>query len=228
MISVRELCFAYRRGVPILRGLSFELGSGLVAVLGANGSGKSTLLRILAGVQPPDRGSVHIDGHDLDRDEVAARRALVYVPEQPQLHPFATVWETACFAGRLHGLDDTRLEASLERFGVLAVAHRLPSELSQGQQRRAHLAIAAATSASHLLLDEPFDALDQGAIELLLEWIDQSLARGATVVAVSHMLQPLIPRAEVVLALDGQGAARLETPRGWSEETWRRVAGGRA
>ena len=95
MIRFHQAAFAYRESEPVLSGVDLEISPGLTLLLGPNGCGKSTLLKMAAGIERPDSGRVEIDGRDLWVDEAAARRGLAYVPEQPDLTPYATVREVA-------------------------------------------------------------------------------------------------------------------------------------
>ena len=195
MIRLSGISFSYGPGEAVLAGLDLDLGPGLTLLLGQNGCGKSTLLKIAAGVEMPDRGRVEIDGHDLWTAEVAARRSLAYVPEQPDLTPYATVREILGLVCRLRGEPRTAAAEALERVGLAALSHRSVRELSMGQRRRAVLAAAFIGQPAHVLLDEPLEAMDRGARDDILAWIDRLIAAGATVVAVSHDLEPFVPRA---------------------------------
>jgi ABC-2 type transport system ATP-binding protein len=195
MIRFRQAAFAYRATEPVLAGIDLEIPPGLTLLLGPNGCGKSTLLKLAAGIERPDGGRVEIDGHDLWTDEVAARRGLAYVPEQPDLTPYATVREILGLVCRLRGEPRSAAEEALELVGLRDLAHRSVRELSMGQRRRSVLAAAWIGTPSHVLLDEPLEAMDRGSRESILVWIDRLLAAGATVVVVSHDLAPFAPRA---------------------------------
>src|SRR4029077_11871589 len=91
MIRLRDVQFSYRTGERVLLNVSLDVGPGLTLLLGPNGSGKSTLLKIVAGVERSDAGSAEIEGVDLWKHEVSARRNLAYVSEQPDLTPYATI-----------------------------------------------------------------------------------------------------------------------------------------
>ncbi|HZF13113.1 MAG TPA: ABC transporter ATP-binding protein, partial [Thermoanaerobaculia bacterium] len=173
MIRLSGIGFSYGRGEPVLAEAEANLGPGLTLLVGPNGCGKSTLLKIAAGVELPDRGRVEIDGHDLWTNEVAARRSLAYVPEQPDLTPYATVREILGLVCRLRGEPRQAGEAALEKVGLAALAHRSVRELSMGQRRRAVLAAAFVGRPDHVLLDEPLEAMDRGARDDVLAWIDR-------------------------------------------------------
>jgi ABC-type multidrug transport system ATPase subunit len=198
LIRFVQASFSYRPGEPVLDGIDLEIGPGLNLLLGPNGCGKSSLLKLAAGIEEPDSGRVEIDGKDLWIDEVEARRSLAYVPEQPDLTPYATVREILALVCRLRGEPRERGEEALELVGLRSLAHRSVRELSMGQRRRAVLAAARVGTPRHVLLDEPLEAMDRGAREDILAWIDRLLAAHAaetTVLVVSHDIEPFVPRA---------------------------------
>ena len=201
MIRFRQASFSYRPGEPVLSGVDLEVGPGLTLLLGPNGCGKSSLLKLAAGIEEPDGGTVEIDGKDLWIDEVEARRTLAYVPEQPDLTPYATVREILALVCRLRGEPRERGEEALDLVGLRALAHRSVRELSMGQRRRAVLAAARVGTPRHVLLDEPLEAMDRGAREDILAWIDRLVAAGATVLLVSHDIEPFVPRAARALTV---------------------------
>ena len=208
MIRLSGVSFAYGPGEAVLRGLDVAFEPGLTLLLGQNGCGKSTLLKIAAGVEMPDSGRVEVDGHDLWTAEVAARRSLAYVPEQPDLTPYATVREILGLVCRLRREPKTAGTEALERVGLSTLAHRSVRELSMGQRRRAVLAAAFVGRPENVLLDEPLEAMDRGARDDILAWIDRLVAAGATVVAVSHDLDPFATRATRALTVhDGRCVA---------------------
>jgi ABC-type multidrug transport system ATPase subunit len=167
-----------------------------------------------AGVERPDHGRVEVDGHDLWIDEEAARRSLAYVPEQPDLTPYATVREILGLVCRLRGEPASAADTALTLVGLDDLAHRSVRELSMGQRRRAVLAAARIGSPRHLLLDEPLEAMDRGAREDILAWIEARLVDGATVVVVSHDIAPFAARADRAITVkDGRSVSPGELPR---------------
>jgi ABC-type multidrug transport system ATPase subunit len=203
VIRFHQASFTYGTEEPVLAGVDLEISPGLTLLLGPNGCGKSTLLKLAAGIEQPDTGRVEIDGHDLWRDEAAARRGLAFVPEQPDLTPYATVREILDLVCRLRGEPRERGREALEQVGLGRLAHRSVRELSMGQRRRAVLAAALVGTPTHALLDEPLEALDRGAREDLLAWVDRLIASGAVVVVVSHEIEPFAPRASRALSVRG-------------------------
>lgn len=195
MIRMSGVSFSYEPGAPVIDSVDLEIPAGLTLLLGPNGCGKSTLLKIAAGVEMPDSGRVEIDGLDLWREEVAARRSLAYLPEQPDLTPYATVGEVMRLVCKLRGEPATRGNEALETAGLRAVAGLSIRELSMGQRRRAVLAAAMIGRPRSLLLDEPLEALDLGMRDGVLSWVERHRAAGALLVIATHEMGPFATAA---------------------------------
>lgn len=212
MIELREVRFAYADGPYAVDVRALTIPPGLSLLLGPNGAGKSSLLRVVAGVERPAGGSITIDGHDLWRDETAARRPIAYVPEQPELTPYATIHEILRLVCRLRGVSDDQGQVALERAGLAGLASRSVRQLSQGQRRRAVVAAAFVGRPTVLLLDEPFEAMDRGMREHLVDWIRTAVADGHTVVAATHEFDELMETADRALAVQQGVTTAHELP----------------
>ncbi|HEY1380363.1 MAG TPA: sulfate/molybdate ABC transporter ATP-binding protein [Gemmataceae bacterium] len=147
-----------------LDGVSIEAPTGrLLALLGPSGSGKTTLLRVIAGLEPPDSGTVHY--HDDDITARSARdRNVGFVFQHYALFRHMTVFENVAFGLRVRKWADAkvrdRVHELLHLIRLDELGGRYPSELSGGQRQRVALARALAPAPKILLLDEPFGALD--------------------------------------------------------------------
>ena len=201
MILLEGVRFAYPGGPIVVDVDRLELGPGLVLLLGPNGAGKSTLLRMIAGVERPQQGRITIQGHDLWREEIEARQALAYVPEQAELTPYATIREILQLVCRLRGVAEDEGTRAIARVGLADDAARSVRQLSQGQRRRAMLAAALVGEPSILLLDEPLEAMDRVMRDEIVSWIREAVSAGRTVVAASHQFDDFIETAGAALAV---------------------------
>jgi ABC-type multidrug transport system ATPase subunit len=190
MMVFESVTFGYEPERPIIRNASFALSPGLTLLLGPNGCGKSTLLKLAAGVERPDAGRVIVDGADLWREEAKARRGLAYLPEFPDITPYAALRDVLRLVCRLRGEPIAAGERALETFGLADEAGRSVRELSSGQRKRALFAAAIVGRPPHILLDEPLDALDRQIADDVLAWIRRRIADGAALAIVSHAIEP--------------------------------------
>ena len=181
--------------LDILRDIDFELRRGeTVAIVGASGSGKSTLLSIVAGLDTPTRGTVHIDGQDifaLDEDQRAAVRAqkVGFVFQSFQLLGNLTALENVMLPLELAGRRDAREAATqmLQRVGLGERLGHYPKVLSGGEQQRVALARAFVVRPAVLLADEPTGSLDFATGEKVMELMfDINREQGTTLVLVTH------------------------------------------
>lgn len=208
MIAVTSLS-RYYDGVRALEDVSFEIASGAaLAVVGPSGSGKTTLLRLIAGLELPDSGEVHLDGCVVSRPGWALaphRRGVGLVFQSPALWPHMTVAQNILFGlrGLPHAEARTRLEALLAQTGLKGLERRYPHQISGGQARRVALARALAPRPRFLLLDEPLTNLDARLKEEMLELI-LAAARdaAATLLYVTHQMEEATRVARRVLRLE--------------------------
>ena len=177
-IEVRNLRKAFG-GFVALDDVSLDVPGGeLVALLGPSGSGKTTLLRIIAGLEPADRGTIHFHGEDAT-DQPVRERQVGFVFQHYALFRHMSVFENVAFGLRVRPRQQRPPEAEIRETveGLLhlvqldVLAGRRPSELSGGQRQRVALARALAVRPKVLLLDEPFGALDAKVRKELRRWL---------------------------------------------------------
>ena len=196
--------------LAILDNVEFSIDRGeTVAVMGASGAGKSTLLALLAGLDTPTAGSVHLAGHDLgalDEDGRAAVRArhVGFVFQSFHLVPSLTALENAMLPLELAGRGDARA-AALEVLGRVGLGDRVghyPRQLSGGEQQRVAIARAFVTRPDVLFADEPTGNLDAATGARVVDLLfGLNREAGATLVLVTHD-RGLADRCGRVIRLD--------------------------
>lgn len=164
MIEARDLTKRYGE-LTAVDSVSFEIRRGeVVGFLGVNGAGKTTTMRMLTGFLPPTDGAAVIEGHDMFKDPIAARRAVGYLPETPPLYPEMDVVGYLSYVATLkdvaRGARREAVERSLERCGLREVRRRVIGALSKGFRQRVGLAQAIIHEPPVLILDEPTIGLD--------------------------------------------------------------------
>ena len=179
---------------------------------GQSGSGKSTVLHILAGLTRPTVGSVIVGGTGLAALAESGRdrwrgRNVGLVPQRLHLVGALDVRDNLRLAQTLAGLpvDDARIAALLEAVGVIELARRFPSQLSQGQAQRVAIARAVVNRPALVLADEPTANLDDAHAAQALELLrGQAIDAGATLVVASHdaRVKSLLPNSFVLPRVD--------------------------
>lgn len=188
-VSFENVSFAYGK-TTVLNGVTWCLPNrGVVCLWGASGCGKTTVLRLLAGLEKPSAGVVHS----------ADRVAMVF--QEDRLLP----WRTALENVTVIGADEVAARELLANLGLTEEEiGAYPRHLSGGQQRRVALARALAAESDILLLDEPFNGLDEGTWQDVVPLIRQT-AKSRPVVLVTHI-------REQVQALDATVIPLGEAP----------------
>lgn len=202
--------------VPILRGLSLAVHRGeTLGIIGPSGSGKSTLLAVLAGLERPNTGRVHVAGSDLttmneDQAALFRRKNIGIVFQAFHLIPSMTALENVAVPLELAGRKDAfaRAQTELEAVGLGHRLGHLPSELSGGEQQRVALARALAGEPALLLADEPTGNLDGATGHAVIDLIFALHARRKnTLILITHDPALAARCDRVARLLDGQIAA---------------------
>ena len=214
MIEVRHLTKQYGAKTA-LNDVSFSVPHGQVlGLLGLNGAGKSTTMNIIAGCLAATSGTVTIDGVDIVKDPLAAKKKIGYLPEIPPLYVDMKVEDFLSFVYELKGLrGDKRgaLGQVCEKAGVTNVRGRIIKNLSKGYRQRVGLAAAMLGEPAVLILDEPTVGLDPTQIIEIRSLIEQ-VGREHTVILSSHILSEIQAVCERVIVLNEGRLVADDTP----------------
>lgn len=215
MIKVENLTKSYI-GRKAVDGISFHIKPGeVVGFLGPNGAGKSTTMRVITGYLPPTSGSVIVNGFDVFRQSVQARRSLGYMPENAPLYLDMRVKEYLSFRGSLKGMRGRALReqlgAVMEACDLTEVRRKIIGSLSKGFRQRVALADALISKPPLLVLDEPTNGLDPNQIRHVRELV-HSFRDGQTILLSTHILSEVEQNCTRVLLLHRGKLRADDTP----------------
>lgn len=191
-IAVRQL---HKHFGPLhaLRGVDLEIRPGeFFGLLGPNGAGKSTLINILAGLVRPDAGSAAVLGHDVQRDAVAARRAIGVVPQELVFDPFFRVRDFLLIQAGYYGVARKHrawIDELLRALGLADKADANMRSLSGGMKRRVLIAQALVHRPQVLVLDEPTAGVDVELRQTLWAFAQRLHGEGISIVLTTHYLE---------------------------------------
>ena len=199
--SLRANALTCVRGERTLfTGLDLEVSAGQwLHVRGENGIGKTSLLRLLSGLTKPAAGEIFWNEQLISADPSEYHRNLLFLGHRDSLKEDLTALENLSIATALDGIAVTEDEIllALHRFGLRGREDLPVNCLSAGQKRRVLLARLLLRQAKLWILDEPFNALDVRAVEMLSELILEHIASGGMAIMTSHQEIPM-PNGRVV------------------------------
>jgi ABC-2 type transport system ATP-binding protein len=183
--------------------LSFTIQPGeIVGFLGPNGAGKSTTLKMIAGCLSPDAGSILLSGLDVQKDEVAYKKKIGYLPESNPLYEDLFVVEYLNFLASVHAIPtpSKRIQEVIEQTGLQSMQHKKIGFLSKGFKQRVGIAAAILHAPELILLDEPTSGLDPNQL-IEIRGLIQSLSAHTMILFSSHILQEVAAISDRVLVL---------------------------
>ena len=201
---------------PAVLDATFSVDRGsFAALLGPSGCGKTTTLRLVAGLERPDSGSIHLAGRAVADEGVFVppnHRGVGMVFQEYALFPHMTVARNIAYG--LRSDHKARVAEMLELVDLSGLEDRFPAELSGGQQQRVALARALAPQPHTILLDEPFSNLDAGLRAQVRAEVRRILeAAGVSAILVTHDQEEAMSMADkVAVMLDGR-VIQIDTPR---------------
>lgn len=201
-ISVRKI-WKYFGDFPAVRDITFEVQRGTItALLGRNGAGKTTLLRMIAGLSRPSRGELQLGESEVNPTDQGKRLGII--GHGQWIYDDLTAEENLQFFARLYGIADAAaaIRHWLEAVGLASFRHSRAGDFSRGMRQRLAVARAFLHEPEVLLLDEPWTALDDRAIDLLSSLLTGAHQKHRTALVCSHQLTETLQLATHLLVLD--------------------------
>jgi ABC-2 type transport system ATP-binding protein len=192
-VSLRALAKRFGDKVAVA-GISLDVPHGsFFGLVGPNGAGKTTTLRMATGLLRPDTGDVWVEGIDVWRDPVAAKRAIGVLPEDLHLFERLTGAELLTYHGLLRRMPAPVVhDRAAELIAVLGLgdaATTMVVDYSHGMRKKIGLAAALLHAPRVLFLDEPFEAIDPVSARTIKAVLERFTAGGSTVVFSSHVME---------------------------------------
>lgn len=186
----------------VLDNVSYTFKSGFVyGLYGQNGSGKTMLLRAISGLINLDNGSIFIDGEKLhDKIEFPPETGIVI--ENMELLPECSAKRNLQMLAKIKNIADEKdIIFSLERVGLDPDSDKKVKKFSLGMKQRLNIAQAIFENQKIILLDEPTNALDEEAVQLIYKIIREEKSRGATIIVATHHKEDLKEVCDVILKI---------------------------
>jgi ABC-2 type transport system ATP-binding protein len=187
--------------------ISFEARPGeMVGLLGPNGAGKTTTVSMIAGLLPPDRGEVRIDGAVVRGETDPVKRRMGFVPQDLALHDELSARENLSFFGALYGIRGAALRDAMDRaFDIAGLADRAADRVatfSGGMKRRLNLAAALLHDPQILLLDEPTVGVDPQSRNAIFANLETLKSQGKTLVYTTHYMEEAERLCDRIIIVD--------------------------
>jgi ABC-type multidrug transport system ATPase subunit len=230
-LHIRDVSKRYPNGVQALKDVTLTIPAGMYGLLGPNGAGKSTLMRILATLQEPDAGTIHLGGIDVVKQKDEVRKTLGYLPQEFGVYPRVSAEELLSHFALLKGIAERRarrevVEALLRQTNLWEVRKQKLGGYSGGMRQRFGVAVALLGNPKLLIVDEPTAGLDPAERVRFLNLLSE-LGENSAVILSTHIVEDvselctrmaIIDRGEILLEAEPLGA--IDEMRG---RIWRRV-----
>jgi ABC-2 type transport system ATP-binding protein len=194
VLSIQHYSKTYPGGKRAVDDLSLTVETGeIFGFIGHNGAGKTTTLRAVAGILDFTEGTIAIDGHDIQKEAMAAKSVTAFLPDNPDLYDFLSGIDYLTFIADLYDIsrDERRLRIDKysEAFQLTGSLGSAIGSYSHGMKQKLALISALIRNPKLLILDEPFVGLDPVASHLLKGYLGELCAAGGAVIFSTHVLE---------------------------------------
>ncbi|WP_445424943.1 ABC transporter ATP-binding protein [Alishewanella sp. HL-SH06] len=190
-----------------VRDVSFTCGQGeVLGLLGPNGAGKTTTLRMLSTALKPDAGAVLINGVDVLKEPVKARKLIGFLSADTGLYGKLTAYENIAYFAKLHGMSDAAIKKRIDELFTLLNMHdfanRRADNMSTGMKQKTAIARAVVHSPKVVIFDEPTTGLDIMTVQTVLDFIQSLKTIGIPVIFSTHHLDEVASLCDRVVVID--------------------------
>ena len=194
MIELKEVSKSYDGVRKAVDQLTLDIRDGeIFGFLGPNGAGKTTTLKLITGLLSLDQGSISVNGFDIEKEGLEAKKRLAFVPDNPDTFQRLKGIEYLRFIADIYGVDQTlrqeRVEALTQRFGIHDVLNQMIKTYSHGMKQKIILCGALLHDPENWILDEPMTGLDSASSFELKQLMREHADKGKTVLFSTHVLE---------------------------------------
>ena len=194
MIKIDSVSKTYNNKIKAIDNLSLDISSGeIVGFIGLNGAGKTTLIKMLTGIIRPDSGHIEIDGLDIVKDSLEAKKKIGYISDNPDLFLRLTGLEFVNFIADIYNVDlqtrKERIEYFSKKFDLADILGKPMQGYSHGNRQKMMVVAALVHSPKVWILDEPLIGLDPKSALVLKNMMVEHAKAGNTVFFSTHVLE---------------------------------------
>ncbi len=206
-LCIRDVSKTYPNGTQALKDITLDIPQGMFGLLGRNGAGKSTLMRILATLQQPDEGAVHLGALDVLRQQTQVRRTLGYLPQSFGFHPRAKAQRLLEHFATLKGIERGAgrrdvVESLLRQTNLWEVRGEKLGTFSGGMRQRFGVAVALLGAPKLIIVDEPTAGLDPEERIRFLNLLSQ-IGEDSVVILSTHIVEDVEELCSRMAIIDG-------------------------
>ncbi len=194
MLNIKNVTKVYSQGKKAVDELVLDIGEGeIFGFIGPNGAGKTTTLKMITGIIAPTSGEIHIDGHSIKTDAVAAKKGFTFVPDHPEVYDAIKGIDYLNFIADMYEVSKSDRKERIKRYTKLfqiddALTQTI-NAYSHGMRQKLMICGALLPKPKLFILDEPHVGLDPHSAKVLKDLMKEHCEAGGTVLFSSHVLE---------------------------------------
>lgn len=194
MIEIKNVTKTYNGNVTAIKNLSLNIPDGkIIGFIGLNGAGKTTLIKMMTGILKPDKGTITINGLDIEKDAIEAKMNIGYITDNPDMFLRLTGIEFINFISDIYNVSEEdrkeRVKTLIKQFDLEDILDKPMIGYSHGARQKMMVIAALVHEPKVWILDEPMIGLDPKSAKILKEMMHEHVASGNTVFFSTHVLE---------------------------------------